>query len=141
MSSTRQRYQPLRLQRPNTWGSTTTSPLMIRGIASTRLHHHGDLATMRLHHRDDSTAVSTSFCVLPHDMQDYDFKVRLESLPDSTTRLDTRGLLTRTRPIRSSCLGGIPGSYQGRNPLEEYMNPTRPNTPTWSRRQETHCKR
>jgi hypothetical protein len=29
-------------------------------------------------------------------MQDYDFKARFESLPDSTTRLDTRGLLTTT---------------------------------------------
>jgi hypothetical protein len=59
---------------------------------------------MRLHRHDDSVAVSTSFYVLPHDMPDYDFKARFESLPDSTTRLDTQGLLTRTRPIRSSCL-------------------------------------
>jgi hypothetical protein len=41
---------------------------------------------------------------LPYDMQDYDFKKKFESLPDSTTRLDTRGLLTRTGPIGSSCL-------------------------------------
>jgi hypothetical protein len=77
---------------------------MIRKTASTRLHHHDDSAIMRLYRRDDSAAVSTSFCVLPHDMQDYNFKARLESLPDSTTRLDTRGLMTRTRPIGSSCL-------------------------------------
>jgi hypothetical protein len=85
-------------------GSITTSPLMIHGTASARLHHHGDSATMRLHRRGDSTAVSTSFCVLPHDIQDCDFKARFESLPDSTIRLDTRGLLMRTWPIESSPL-------------------------------------
>jgi hypothetical protein len=84
--------------------STMTSPLMIHGTTSARLHCHGDSATMRLHRHDDSAAVLTSFCVLPHDMQDYDFKARFESLPGSTTRLDTQGLLTRTRPIGSSCL-------------------------------------
>jgi hypothetical protein len=30
----------------------------------------------------------------------------------------------------------IPGSCQGRSPLEGYMKPARPNTPTWSRRQK-----
>jgi hypothetical protein len=72
-------------------GSTTMSPLMISGTASAQLHRHRDSATMRLHHRDNSVGVSTSFCVLPHDMQDYDFKARFESLPNSTTRLDTQG--------------------------------------------------
>jgi hypothetical protein len=76
-------------------GSTTTSPLMIRGTASVRLHHHRDLAIMRLRRRNDFATMSTSFGDLTHDMQDYDFKARFESLPDSTTRLDTRGLLTR----------------------------------------------
>jgi hypothetical protein len=85
-------------------GLTTTPPLIIRGTASTRLLHHGDLATMQLHRRDNSAAVSTTFCVLPYDMQDYDFKARFESLSNSMTRLDTRELLTRTRPIGSSCL-------------------------------------
>jgi hypothetical protein len=47
-------------------GSTTTSPLMICGIASTRLHHHGDSATMRLRRHDDFAIVSTSFGALTH---------------------------------------------------------------------------
>jgi hypothetical protein len=85
-------------------GSTMTPPLMICGTSSNRLYHHGDSAIMRLHRRDDFATVSTSFGALTHDMQDCDFKARLESLPDSTTRLDTRGLLTRTRPNGSSCL-------------------------------------
>jgi hypothetical protein len=66
-------------------GSTMTLPLMIHRTASARLHHHSDLATMRLHQHDDSTTMSASFGALTHDMQDYDFKARLESLPDSTT--------------------------------------------------------
>jgi hypothetical protein len=85
-------------------GSTMTLPLIISGTASARLHHHGDSDTMGLHRRNDSAAVSTSFCVLSHDMQDCGFKARFESLPDSTTRLDTRGLLTRERPLVSSSL-------------------------------------
>jgi hypothetical protein len=66
---------------------TRTSPLIIRGTTSGRLHRHGDSATMRIHRHDDFADVSTSFCVLPHDMQYYDFKARFESLPwlyDST---------------------------------------------------------
>jgi hypothetical protein len=70
-------------------------PLMIRETASVRLHHHGDSAIIRLHHRNDFASMSTSFGALTHDMQDYDFKARFESLPDSTNQLDTRGLLTR----------------------------------------------
>jgi hypothetical protein len=85
-------------------GSTTTSPLMIRRTASVRLHHQRDLAIMRLRRRNDFATVSTSFGALTHDMQDYDFKARFESLPDSTTRLDTRGLLTRERLLGSSPL-------------------------------------
>jgi hypothetical protein len=37
----------------------------------------------------------TSFGALTCDIQDCDFKARFESLPDSTNRLDTRGLLMR----------------------------------------------
>jgi hypothetical protein len=64
---------------------------------------------MQLHRRNDFATMSTSFGALTHDMQDYDmqdydFKARFESLPDSTTRLDTRGLLTRERPLGSSSL-------------------------------------
>jgi hypothetical protein len=68
-------------------GSTTTSP-----TASIRQHYHNDLATVRLHRPRHAR---TSFGILTRDMQDYDFKARFESLPDSTNRLDTRGLLTR----------------------------------------------
>jgi hypothetical protein len=64
---------------------------MIREIASVRQHHHNDLATVRLHR---PRRARTSFGALTRDMQDYDFKARFESLPDSTNRLDTRGLLT-----------------------------------------------
>jgi hypothetical protein len=92
------------LQQPNAQGLDVDIALMISGTTSARPHHHGDSATMRLHRHDDSVAVSTLFCVLPHDILDYDFKVRFESLPDSTIRLDTRGILMRTRPIGSSCL-------------------------------------
>jgi hypothetical protein len=46
----------------------------------------------------------TSFGALTRDVQDYDFKARFESLPDSTNRLDTRGLLMRERPLGSSPL-------------------------------------
>jgi hypothetical protein len=53
---------------------------------------------MQLHHRNDFATMSTSFGALTHDMQGYDFKARFESLSDSTTRLDTRGLLTREQP-------------------------------------------
>jgi hypothetical protein len=66
---------------------------------------------MRLHRRDDYAAVSMSFCVLLHDMQDYDFKARFESLPDSTTWLDTRGLLTRTWPIGAYTLSTKKEAY------------------------------
>jgi hypothetical protein len=62
---------------------------------------------MRLNRRDDFATVSTSFCILPHGMQDYDYsmlKERFEFLPDSTTRLETWGLLTRVRPFGSSLL-------------------------------------
>jgi hypothetical protein len=59
---------------------------------------------MQLHHHNDFATMLTSFGALTHDMQDYDFKARFESLPDSTTRLDIRGLLTRERPLRSSPL-------------------------------------
>jgi hypothetical protein len=76
-------------------GSTTTSPQAICETTSLRLHRHRDLAIMQLYHRNDFTTMSTSFGALTHDMQDYDFKARFESLPDSTTRLDTWGLLTR----------------------------------------------
>jgi hypothetical protein len=69
-----------------------------------RLHHHRYLAIMRLRCRNDFAIVSTSFGALTYDRQDYDFKARLESLPDSMTRLDTRGLLTRERPLGSSSL-------------------------------------
>jgi hypothetical protein len=31
---------------------------------------------------------------------------------------------------------GLPGSCQGRSPLEGYTKPARPSTSTWSRRQE-----
>jgi hypothetical protein len=31
---------------------------------------------------------------------------------------------------------GLPGSWQGRSPLERYMKPGRPSTSTWSRRQK-----
>jgi hypothetical protein len=34
----------------------------------------------------------------------------------------------------------IPGINQRGSPLEGYLKPARPNTPTWSRRQETPCK-
>jgi hypothetical protein len=85
-------------------GSTMTSPLMIHGTASIRLHHHRDLAIMRLRHRNDFATVSTSFGAPTHEKQDYDFKARFESLPDSTTRIDTRGLLMREQPLGSSCL-------------------------------------
>jgi hypothetical protein len=37
----------------------------------------------------------TSFGALTRDMQDYDLKAGFESLPDSTNRLDTQGLLMR----------------------------------------------
>jgi hypothetical protein len=50
---------------------------------------------MQLHYCNDFATMSTSFGALTHDMQDYDFKASFESLPDSTTRLDTRGLLMR----------------------------------------------
>jgi hypothetical protein len=73
-------------------GSTTTSPLMISEIASVRQHHHNDSATVQLHRPRHAR---TSFGALTRDMQDYDFKARFESLPDSTNRLDTRRLLTR----------------------------------------------
>jgi hypothetical protein len=73
-------------------GSTMTLPLTIREPASIRQHHHNDLATVRLHRPRHAR---TSFGALTHDMQDYDFKERFESLPDSTNRLDIRGLLTR----------------------------------------------
>jgi hypothetical protein len=73
-------------------GSTMTLPLMIREPASIRQHHHNDSATVRLHR---PRYARTSFGALTRDMQDYDFKARFESLPDSTNRLDTRGLLTR----------------------------------------------
>jgi hypothetical protein len=73
-------------------GLTTTPPLMIHEIASVRQHRHNDSATVRLH-RPRHTR--TSFGTLTRDMQDYDFKARFESLPNSMNRLDTRGLLTR----------------------------------------------
>jgi hypothetical protein len=81
-----------------------TSLLTIREPAGIRLHHHRDLAIMQLHRCNDFATMSTSFGALTHDMQDYDFKARFESLPDSMTQLDTRGLVTRERPLGSSSL-------------------------------------
>jgi hypothetical protein len=75
--------------------STTTSPLINHGTASARLHRQDDSTTTRLHRQDYFAAVLTSFCVLPHDMQDYDYsmiKAKFESLHDSMTQLDTRGI-------------------------------------------------
>jgi hypothetical protein len=77
-------------------GSTTTSP-----TASIRQHHYNDSATVQLHRPRHAR---TSFGALTRDMQDYDFKARLESLPDSMNRLDTRGLVTRERTLGSSIL-------------------------------------
>jgi hypothetical protein len=79
------------------FGSTTTSPnnkysTMTSPTTSTRQHPHDDSATMRLHRPRHAR---TSFGVPTHDIQDYNIEARLESLPDSTNRLDTRGLLTR----------------------------------------------
>jgi hypothetical protein len=85
-------------------GSTMISPLMIRRTTSARLHRHSDSAIKRLPHCDDFATMSTSFGAMTHDRQDCDFKARLESLPDSTTRLDTRGLLMRERHLGSSSL-------------------------------------
>jgi hypothetical protein len=82
-------------------GLTTTSPLMIRETAIVRQHHHNESATMRL---PRPRRARTSFGALTRDMQDYDFKARFESLPDSTTRLDTRGLVMREQTLGSSCL-------------------------------------
>jgi hypothetical protein len=76
-------------------GPTTTLPLTICETASVRLNHHGDSAIIRLHRYNDFASMSTSFGALTSDMQDYDFKARFESLPDSMNRLDTQGLLTR----------------------------------------------
>jgi hypothetical protein len=67
--------------------STTTSP-----IARIRQHHHGNSATMQLH---QPRHTRTLFGAPTRDIQDYNIEARLESLPDSTNRLDTRGLLTR----------------------------------------------
>jgi hypothetical protein len=80
-------------------GSTTTSLLMICETASLRQHHHNDLAVVRLHRLRHAR---TSFGALSCDMQDYDFKARFESLSDSTTRLDTQGIVMRERPLGSS---------------------------------------
>jgi hypothetical protein len=41
-------------------------------------------------------------------MQDYNVKARFESLPNSTTRLDTRGLVMRELPLGSSSLAYLP---------------------------------
>jgi hypothetical protein len=108
--------------------STTTSP-----TTRIRQHHHDDSTTMRLHRPRHAR---TSFGALARDMQDYDVKARLESLPDSTNRLDTRGLLTKELQMGPR-YSPTWFSVQGRSPLEGYTKPARPSTPTWSRRQET----
>jgi hypothetical protein len=84
-------------------GSTTTLPLTIHEPASIRLHHNRDLAIMQLHCYNDFATMLTSFGALTHDMQDYDFKARFESLPDSMTRLDLGASDEGTTP-RSSIL-------------------------------------
>jgi hypothetical protein len=111
--------------------STTTLP-----TASIRQHHHHDSATVRLHRPRHAR---TSFGALTRDMQDYNVKARLESLPDSMNRLDTRGLLTKKLQMGPR-YSPTWFSVQGRSPLEGYTKPARPSTPTWSRRQVTPCK-
>jgi hypothetical protein len=106
---------------------TTTSP-------TTRIqqHHHDDSSTMRLHRPRHARI---SFGALTRDMQDYDVKARLESLPDSTNRLDTRGLLMKELQMGPRYLPTW-FLFQERSPLEGYKKPARPNTPIWSRRQK-----
>jgi hypothetical protein len=63
-----------------------------RLTTSIRQHPHGDSATMRLHR---PRYTRTLFGAPTRGIQDYNIEARLEFLPDSTNRLDTRGLLTR----------------------------------------------
>jgi hypothetical protein len=92
-----------------------TLPLMIYGTASTRLHSHDNLATMRLHRRDNSAAVSTSFCVLPHDMRDYDYlmiKARsLDALPSNLYQ-ELQDIALKLAQINRAKRDGIGATYR-----------------------------
>jgi hypothetical protein len=76
----------------------------IAGVVEPRQLRTRGVSIMQLHCRNDFATMSTSFGALTHDLQDYGFKTRFESLPDSTIRLDTQGLLMRERPRGSSPL-------------------------------------
>jgi hypothetical protein len=79
---------------------------------------------MRLHHRNDFTTRLTSFGALTHDMQDYDFKPRFESLPDSMTRLDTQGATNEGMTPRVLTFG-LPAAAQEQ---DGHSKPKKPNS-------------
>jgi hypothetical protein len=90
LSATCQQHEPLRLQ----WRS-------IRGLDN-NIAPNDPQNNKRL--TNIITTIQPPCDSTGRDMQDYDFNAKFESLPDSTNRLDTRGLLTRVWPLGASCL-------------------------------------